>query len=362
MYTPRYQLTFDLKWCLENIDRIKYRIERQLLMPKHEEWLRREAFIRTAYSSTMVENATISEEEMKNAIKPSPTVEIPKERIDVANYTRALGFVDYLSDIQETGIPILNEGTILQIHWQLMSGIHDTHLNPGRYRMAPNWIEDQGLKVYEPPSHIDVPALMREFSDWLISNDNTPPVIKAGLAHLHLVAVHPFVDGNGRTARLLSTLILQKSGYGFRKLLSHDAYYQRNRDQYISALKESLGKSFNPQYDSTKWLQFFAMSIDVQAVTLEERLTDWRMSVEKIHEEWKETGLNDRQIDGIIYANRLGYLTRKYYAEIANVSLVTASRDISMMVKAGLLKPEGKARNLKYTIISSALKKDKITP
>jgi Fic family protein len=351
MYIPRYAMTDEINYNLEEIERRKYRIERQLIMPKHEEWLRREAFMRTAYSSTMVENATITEEEMEKAVKPSPSTEIPKERIDVINYARALNFVDYLSDSPDTGIPLVNEGTVLQIHWQLMNGIHDTHLLPGKYRTEPNWIVDQGIRVYEPPSHIDVPILMREFSEWLMAEKQEEPVISAGIAHLHLIAIHPFVDGNGRTARLLATLLLQKSGYGFRKLLSLDAYYQRNRDKYIDALRSSLGKKYTPEYECTKWLDFFTRSIVLQAGTLEEKLTDWRIEVEKVHETWKKTGLNDRQIDGLIYANRLGYLTRKHYAEITNVSLITASRDIAAMVKIGLLKPEGKARNLKYTLI-----------
>lgn len=351
MYTPKYLMTDEINYHLEEIERLKCRIERQLIMPKHEEWLRREAFIRTAYSSTMVENVTITEEEMEKAVKPYHFTDFLRERVDVANYTRALNFVDYLSDIPDAGIPVLNEGTIMQIQWQLMSGIHDTHLQPGKYRTEPNWIVDQGIRVYEPPSHIDVPILMREFSEWLMANEKISPVIKAGIAHLHLVAIHPFVDGNGRTARLLATLLLQKAGYGFRKLLSLDAYYQRNRDKYIDALRSSLGKNYNQGYESTKWLDFFTMSIVVQAGSLEERLTDWRMLLEKIHEGWKKTGLNDRQIDGLIYANRTGYLTRKFYAEITNVSLITASRDIAGMVKAGLLKPEGKARNLKYILV-----------
>jgi Fic family protein len=350
MYIPKYSITFDINYNLEEIDRRKYRIERQLIMPKHEEWLRREAFIRTAYSSTMVENDTITEDEMEKAVKPTLSTEIPKERIDVVNYTRALGFVDYLSDVTDSGIPVINEATIMQIHWQLMSGIHDTRLQPGKYRNGPNWIEDQGTRVYEPPSHIDVPMLMRDFSEWLMVKDDIPPVIKAGIAHLHLVAIHPFIDGNGRTARLLAALILQKYRYGFRKLLSLDAYYQRNRDNYINALKNSVGKSFEVGYESTRWLEFFTESILFQAGSLERKLTDWRIWVESIHEDLKNTGLNDRQIDGIIYMNKMGYLTRKNYAEIANISLITASRDLAEMVKKGLLSPQGKARNLKYIL------------
>ena len=165
------------------------------------------------------------------------------------------------------------------------------------------------------------------------------------------MAIHPFVDGNGRTARLLATLLLQRYGYGFRKLLSLDAHYQRNRANYIDALRRSLGQSYNKEYESTEWLDFFIGSVVLQAGMLEQRLTDWRITAEEIHRDWARTGLSDRQIDGLIYANRMGYITRKYYAEIANVSLVTASRDIALLVSRGLLRPEGRGRNLIYKLV-----------
>ena len=352
MFTPRFSWPFELKYNLEEIDRLRYRVERTLIMPKHEEWLRREAFIRTAYSSTMVENQTITEEEADNAAKPYPSSDIPTERPDVANYARALTFVDFLSEMPLTNIPVFNESTIMQIHWQLMHGIHDTHIMPGKFRTAANWIEDQGIRVYEPPIHIDVPGYMREFSEWLSAEQDFSSVIKAGIAHLHLVAIHPFVDGNGRTARLLALLLLQCSNYGFRKLISLDTYYQRNRGEYIDSLRRSLGKQFHPDYDSTEWLIFFTKTIILQAGLLESRLTDWRIQLEQIHKQWASTGLSERQIDGLIYAGRMGFISRKYYAEIANVSPLTASRDLAVLVKRGFLRPEGKGRNLRYRLSS----------
>ena len=98
MYRPTYQVNAELQENLEEIERLKYRIERNLLMPKHEERLRREAFIRNAYSSTMVENATITEKEMEEAAKPLPAASVPTKRPDVINFASALKYVDFLSD------------------------------------------------------------------------------------------------------------------------------------------------------------------------------------------------------------------------------------------------------------------------
>ena len=331
---------------LEEIERLKFRIERLLIMPKHEQWLRREAFIRTAYSSTMIEDSTISEDEMERVVKLSPVASVPKEREDVANYAGALEFVDFLSD---TDI-MVDQSAILQIHWLLMKGIHDTRLKPGQYRTEPNWIEDQGIRVYEPPFHVDVPILMREFSLWLSEEQDINPILKAGIAHGHFIAIHPFVDGNGRTARLLAILLLQKHGYGFRKLLSLDAYYQRHRDQYLSALRKSLGKRFTNEYDLTPWLEFFTESVIFQAFMLEERLTDWRIMVDEIYRDLVPLGLSERQIDGLLYAERIGYITRKDYIEIKNVSPLTATRDLMNMVGRDILQPEGTGRNRKYIV------------
>ncbi len=149
---------------------------------------------------------------------------------------------------------------------------------------------------------------------------------------------------------MLATLLLQSNGYGFRKLLSLDAYYQRNRDEYIQALGQSFGQRFNADYDLTPWLDFFTASILMQAGLLETKLTDWRIMVDKIHRDWVPIGLSERQIDGLIYAENIGHITRKDYIEITKVSPLTATRDLMQLVKMNLLVPQGAGRNRRYNV------------
>jgi len=346
MFEPKYSgddsgVNFDLK----EIERIRFRIENIVIMPKYERWIERETFIRTAYSSTMVEDGTISEQEMEQVAKQAPVMNLPGTRTDVANYGRALEFIDFV--INDSQIAI-NESVIRQIHWNLMRGIKDEYYKPGQYRTEPNWIEHQGVKVYDPPFHVNIPLLMSEFSEWIQKEDEISPILKAGIAHIHLVAIHPFIDGNGRTARLLATLLIRKYGYGFRKLLSIDNYYQRNRDSYIQSLCDSLGSKYTDNYDCTPWLKFFALSLDVQIAALEAKLTDWRIFIDKAHAQWKPFGLSERQVDGLMYAIKVGYITRKEYIEIANVSQLTATRDLLDMAARGHLVPKGYGRNRVY--------------
>jgi Fic family protein len=346
MFTPKYAaddpgILFDLT----EIERIRFRIENIEIMPKYERWIEQETFIRTAYSSTMVENKDIPEQEMEKIAKQAPVANLPETRPDVFNYGRALEFIDFITSDNQI---VIDESVIRQIHWTLMKGIKDEYFKPGQYRTEPNWIEHEGIKVYDPPFHVNVPMLMSEFSDWIKNDDGISPIIKAGVAHVHLVAIHPFVDGNGRTARLLATLLIRKYGYGFRRLLSIDNYYHLYRDKYIDALRNTLSSKYADHYDCTKWLGFFTRSLHVQMSDLEAKLTDWRMFINKAHADWKPFGLSDRQVDGLMYAMRVGSITRKDYIEIAHISPLTATRDLADMVQRGLLTPMGNGRNRMY--------------
>ena len=123
-------------------------------------------------------------------------------------------------------------------------------------------------------------------------------------------------------------------------------YYFRNPDM-VSTICYRLMLIASPE---EHWLAM-TTSILVQAQKLEEKLTDWNMNVDKIHHNWQKYGLNDRQIDGLIYAVNTGIITRKDYIEIAGVSAVTASKELADMVTRGLLYPEGMGRSRKYRII-----------
>jgi Fic family protein len=185
---------------------------------------------------------------------------------------------------------------------------------------------------------------MRSFALWMREDEETPPVLKAGIAHIHLVAIHPFWDGNGRTARALGTLVLQRSQFGFKKLLSIESDLFELWDEYRSAIGRTLGSRFEPEYDVTAWLEFFGSMMQAHAGQITGRLTDWHRMMEDLYESGEEDALVTRQIDGAMFAIRTGQLTRSDYIDITGVSPVTASRDLAMLVKKGLLVPQGRTR------------------
>ncbi len=346
MFDPNLTTNQKIVDCLNDIDLIKTSVEKTLILPKHERWLRNEALLRAAYTSIMIGNPSITKDEIDEAVKASPAPSVPKALADVASYYRALGFVGFLADNEYP----CDQSTLRQVHFLLMNGLQNTNSRPGNYRNEPGWIEDQGIAFYEGPSPGDVPILMAGFSDWLRSTQDIPVVLKAGIAHAHLLAVHPFVDGNGRTARLLATLILHRHGYGFRKLLSIEACCAQDPDNYFRALKRLLGQRWagSDQEDLLSWLGFFCTSVLLQAQALQRRLADWTSMVDEVYRETQQSGLNGRQVDGLIYARKNGSVSRKDYAEINDIGLITASRDLADMVEKGLLARRGTGRNLFY--------------
>ena len=127
------------------------------------------------------------------------------------------------------GCPV-PESLILEIHRRPVDGVRGGSAGPGQYRCVQNFIVNSasGETIYTPPAQ-DVPGLMRELVDWLNRLADIHPVIVSGIAQFQLVHIHPFLDGNGRTSRLLSTLLLYRAGYDFKRLFTISEYYGRDR-------------------------------------------------------------------------------------------------------------------------------------
>jgi Fic family protein len=141
--------------------------------------------------------------------------------------------------------------------------------SPGEYRHIQNYVANSLTKeiIYTPPSPLDVPALMAELVSWLGADTGIHPVLVAAIAQFQLVHIHPFVDGNGRTARLLSTLCLYRSGYDFKRLFTISEYYDRNRTAYYRALQTVREQNL----DLTGWLEYFTEGLATQLAEVQHK-------------------------------------------------------------------------------------------
>lgn len=340
IFKPHFNITPEVTNYLQDIDRQVWLIDNMLLMPKHEAWIRRDVSIKRAAGTTQIEGANLDEAAVSKLVSRGAGGRYNEDEQANINALEAYEFIDFLSEQKD--IPI-DELVIRELNRKFMNNAAAT-LTPGVYRKGQNMVGN-----FTPPDQGDVPDLMRSFALWLRDeDDDIHPILKAGVAHIHLVAIHPFWDGNGRTTRGLSTLILQRSPFGFRKLLSSEDYLFENRDLYFSAIDRTLGSKFTVEYDATAWLEFFAGALYNHALELVAGLTDWHRSMEQQYKNAEAKGWDRRYADGVTYALRTGSISRSEYIEVTGVSPVTASRDLAQLVEAEMLIPEGKTRSRIY--------------
>jgi Fic family protein len=184
---------------------------------------------------------------------------------ELLNYRDAFNLVaEYL----ESGEPI-TEGLIREIHRRLVEGVRGGEGDPGRYRTVQNQVVNSVTRaiIYTPPAPDAVPPLMRELVVWLREESAIHPVLVAGIAQFQLVHIHPFVDGNGRTSRLLSTLALYRAGYDFKRLFTLSEYYDRDRTAFYRAI-QSVREA---DMDLTGWLEFFVSGLSTQLAEVRSR-------------------------------------------------------------------------------------------
>jgi Fic family protein len=237
MFKPNYHITSKISSALMQIEACRQAINDlpvDAIVLRH---LRESAALATTHFSTFIEGNRLTLPEVGAAIRGERFPGRERDETEVRNHFRALEAMESLS-----GKPVgISENDIQRIHGLVMSGRE----RPSAWRNVQNVIReaDTGRIVYLPPEAHDVPALMQDLVNWInaeIEDSETPAPVIAALAHYQFATIHPYVDGNGRTARLLATLILRKAGYGLKGIYSLDEHYAKNLPAYYDAL--TVGK------------------------------------------------------------------------------------------------------------------------
>jgi Fic family protein len=311
--------------------------------PTHADWLRRRAWVRTIHGTTRIEGNTLSDIEVDELLSGSTGRNLPRrEALEVLGTRKALALVDDIAP--RAGVP-LDEGLIREVHRRVLDG-QSPLLTPGEYRNGENRVGGApGEIVFTTPPSGDVPELMRALSGWLIghASSESPPVA-AALAHLEFVAIHPFNDGNGRTARAISRLLLLRGDYGLDGLVSLDAYLDGDRRDYFAAIRASIGASYAPPYDATPFVNYFIRSIIRAADHVLERISGLGTVMIAIRREVVGGTLPPAMLDGLAYAWVNRSIRPADYRRLTGRSAAAASRDLASAAKAGYLVVSGQTR------------------
>ena len=344
MFKPKYSITPDILNNLIKTAEAKAVVDNAYLVPKWEVVLRREALIKNAHASTAIEGNPLSLEQVSELAMGRDIMATRKAKAEVLNYLKVL---EDLPGLAEDGK--ITEKVILKIHRLLTKDVLENPEDSGVYRNRQVVIGNRrtGVITFRPPDTKDVPILMKEFVKWLNSKEasETNPVLTAGMSHYEFVRIHPFIDGNGRTARALASLILYLTGFDTKRFFALDDYYDSDRQSYYRALQSVDSKTL----DITEWLKYFTYGVALQIEKVKERVLS--LSSDLKRKQLKgQIALTERQMRIVERINDYGHITNKTIREMFKLSDEGALKEIKKLLAIGVIKAEGKGRNIRYIL------------
>lgn len=349
MYEPSIRLTEKLLDHLREIDDVRSLLKTIPILPIVEEPIKKEALVETVHYTTRIEGNPLDMRAVeKLGAEYSLTAKIGSDEQEIVNLYKAMELVRYLAPKRD--IPI-NEDVIRQLHATIVRDVPKSE-PAGVYRVGQNAVKDENTdeQIFMPPGPFDVPQLMNEFTQWLSRQQPIAlhPVIMAGMAHLELVAIHPFDDGNGRTARALADLVLYRHGYALRYMFSWIAQAGADVSNYHKTLRQVLGPEYGANVDPTLWLEYFAKSVSKSLSTRRSRLETIRDAFVGAYNAGEAQGWSTDQVEALVFAALNGYVTTGDYVRARKLSRSTAVKRLNQLVTDGFLHPDGKGRNARY--------------
>ncbi|MGL4944221.1 MAG: Fic family protein [Thermoguttaceae bacterium] len=325
---PKFTITNAITSALTQVERARGFLEAATLS---EVWLRamgHRALLLEAHHTTHIEGTqlTLEQAELLFAGKSVPNSD-PDDVRELLNYRTAF---DLVADYLGSGMPV-TEGLVREIHRQLVTGVRGDAAKPGEYRLVQNFVANSATQqvVYTPPPPQDVPDLMRELVGWLNETTDIHPVLVSGIAQFQLVHIHPFVDGNGRTSRLLSTLCLYRAGYDFKRIFTISEYYDRDRPAFYKAIQSVRDTNM----DMTGWLEYFTQGLATQM----REVTHLGQRAIRRDVLAKQFQLNERQSAAVALMVEHGKVTMsELAAEFPTTSRRTLQRDLKLLVEKGV--------------------------
>lgn len=310
-----------------------------------EDWIKdmgERALIREAHATTHIEGSQLTLEQSERLLAGQGVPEAnPDDVQELLNYRKAFDFVaEYVA-----GGGAVTEGLIREIHKRLVEGVRGGSAAPGEYRRIQNYVVNSatGKAVYTPPPAYEVPILMGELVAWINTKTDIHPVLVSGIAQFQLVHIHPFLDGNGRSSRLLSTLCLYRAGYDFKRLFTLSEYYDSDRPAFYRAIQSVRENGM----DMTGWVQFYTEGLAAQM----REVTEKGERVIRRDVLVKKHGLNERQAVAIGHLLEHGEIHLQDYEKlVTDANARTLQRDLKAMVEAGLLRMTGSARAAHYIL------------
>lgn len=366
MYSPKFTITNKILKNIGIIEACREVIDNAPLLPYYEKKFQDEAIVRTVHFGTHIEGNELDLNQAENVIMGKDVVGRERDIQEVINYRKVAEYIGDLGEPSNARVStvdksladksagkrkIVDEDLIKYLHKLTLRKILPQE-NTGVYRKTQVVVKNSytGKVSFRPPLSIAVPFQIKELIAFIESplEKDIHPVLKSAVVHYELVRIHPFLDGNGRVARALSTLILFLEGYDIRKFFSLEEYFDHDSQEYYDAL-QSVEKNDG---DLTHWLEYFTQGLSIELSKIKEKVE--RISIDaKLKEKLggKPILLTDRQIKIIEYVQKTGYLQNKAFEQLfPMVSEDTILNELKGLMKAGIIRKQGITKASKYVM------------
>jgi Fic family protein len=347
MYTPKFTITNKVLKNIGSIEASKEVIDNAPLLPYFEKEFREDAMVRTVHYGTHIEGNELNLTEAEKVLAGQQIAARDRDIQEVINYRKVMDYIDQFKK-QNSAIKI-DEDLVKQLHKLTVEKILADE-QCGIFRKTQVVVKNSqtGEISFRPPMAVAVPFQIRnllEFVD-VAHDEEVNPVLKSGIVHYELVRIHPFLDGNGRVARALATLILYQDGYDIRKFFSLEEYFDKDATSYYEAL-QSVEKNDG---DLTHWLEYFTLGLSIELEKIRRKVEGISIDA-KIKEKLggNPIMLTPRQLKIIEYIQKIGYLQNQAFEQLfPMVSEDTVLNEIKVLVEAGIIKKHGVTKGARY--------------
>jgi len=344
MFKPNFRYTDKIVNNLTAISAARTLILNAPLIPKWEVSLRREALLKSAHSSTAIEGNPLTLEQVTDLAAGRDIMVRRKDKQEVLNYLEALDKIPAFAERAPFAV-----ADLLELHKIIAKDTLDNPADEGAFRNEQVAVVNRptGEIVFMPPPTHQVVTLINEYLAWFNSQeaDAIDPVLTAGVTHYELVRIHPFVDGNGRTARVMASLVLFKRAFDIKRFFALDDYYDQDRRAYYAALKAVDQHTL----DLTTWLEYFTEGVAVSIKAVKDKVIGLSKDIKALKEKGQIT-LTERQVKIVEMLVQNGKLTMGQIKALLGVSRQMALKEMAKLVKLGVVKLRGRGRGAYYEL------------
>ncbi len=364
MYQPHFHISNNLLTYIARIEAAKSLIDTAPIVPAWEVKFRNAALNRTVHFGTKIEGNELTAQQAnqiirlanvndsREAMRKAGILARDRDVQEVINYRNVIEWIDKQKNIKPDDV--FDQATLKVLHKLTVERIIDPKY-VGNYRRKQVIVESgvAGGVVFRPPVSIEVPYLIDDLFVWgkSVKAKDIHPIFRAAILHYQLVYIHPFIEGNGRTARAMATLLMYALGYDFKRFFSLEQYFDSDVNAYYEAL---LSVQQSTKNDLTYWLEYFTYGLAVEIEKIKSQVLKLSKDLKLKKQLGKQIALSERQIILLELFQQQDEITSDEAQQVLpNVSVDTILRDIKDLIHKGVIEKKGVTKGVRYRLVGA---------